>query len=167
MNRSREQRGPDAAAAVTDLAELLEIMFEQAGNASDASDAADASARPLSAAQLRAVVALDRHDGLNLRALADLLGSTPPLVSRLCDRLQAVGYLERLPSSRSRRELTLRLSERGRAYLQDLRARRRESVQAVLSKMSPDALAALATGLRGFHAAAAAEPGAGHPGIAR
>ncbi|WP_307795755.1 MarR family transcriptional regulator [Amycolatopsis sp. 195334CR] len=150
VNRSREQLSTDAAAAVTDLAELLEIMFEQA---------AEASARPLSTSQLRAVVALDRHDGLNLRALAELLGSTPPLVSRLCDRLQAVGFLERLPSSRSRRELTLRLSERGRAYLRDLRARRRESVQSVLAKMSPDARAALDTGLRGFHAAAAESAG--------
>ena len=152
VNRSREQLSTDAAAAVTDLAELLEIMFEQA---------AEASARPLSTSQLRAVVALDRHDGLNLRALAELLGSTPPLVSRLCDRLQAVGFLERLPSSRSRRELTLRLSERGRAYLQDLRARRRESVQSVLAKMSPDARDALATGLRGFHAAASETAGPG------
>lgn len=147
VNRSHEQRGPDAAAAVTDLAELLEIMFEQA---------TEASGRPLSTSQLRAVVALDRYGGLNLRTLAGLLGSTPPLVSRLCDRLQAVGFLERLPSSTSRRELTLRLSERGSAYLRDLRARRRESVESVLANMSPEARAALDTGLRGFSAAAVA-----------
>ncbi|SFJ69432.1 MarR family transcriptional regulator [Amycolatopsis regifaucium] len=107
--------------------------------------------------QVRAAVALDHHDGLNLRALAELLGSTPPLVSRLCDRLEAVGFLERLPSSASRRQITLRLSDRGHAYLRDLRARRRESLQAVLAKLTPETRAALATGLRDFCEAVASD----------
>ncbi|MGW4826238.1 MarR family winged helix-turn-helix transcriptional regulator [Amycolatopsis japonica] len=149
MNRSSEPPGTETvAAAVTETAELLEIMFERAR---------EASPRPLSTSQVRAVVALDHHDGLNLRALADVLGSTPPLVSRLCDRLEAVGFLERLPSSASRREITLRLSDRGRAYLRDLRARRRESLQTVLAKLTPETRAALATGLREFREAAAGD----------
>ncbi|MGW5704024.1 MarR family winged helix-turn-helix transcriptional regulator [Amycolatopsis japonica] len=149
MNRSSEPPGTETvAAAVTETAELLEIMFERAR---------EASPRPLSTSQVRAVVALDHHDGLNLRALADVLGSTPPLVSRLCDRLEAVGFLERLPNSASRREITLRLSDRGRAYLRDLRARRRESLQAVLAKLTPETRAALATGLREFREAAAGD----------
>ncbi|GAB3736203.1 MarR family transcriptional regulator [Amycolatopsis oliviviridis] len=147
VNRSSEPPGAETvAAAVTETAELLEIMFERAR---------EASPRPLSTSQVRAVVALDHHNGLNLRALAELLGSTPPLVSRLCDRLEAVGFVDRLPSTHSRRELTLRLSERGRAYLRDLRARRRESLEAVLGKLTPEAKAALAAGLREFRQAAA------------
>ncbi|KZB85501.1 MarR family transcriptional regulator [Amycolatopsis regifaucium] len=133
---------------MAETAELLEIMFERAR---------EASPRPLSTSQVRAVVALDHHDGLNLRALAELLGSTPPLVSRLCDRLEAVGFLERLPSSRSRRELMLRLSDRGKTYLRNLRDRRRESLQAALVKMSPEARAALATGLLAFQEAAGSQ----------
>ncbi|WP_233611687.1 MarR family transcriptional regulator [Amycolatopsis sp. WAC 01376] len=149
MNRSSEPHGTETvAAAVTETAELLEIMFERAR---------EASPRPLSTSQVRAVVALDHHDGLNLRALAEVLGSTPPLVSRLCDRLEAVGFLERLPSSASRREITLRLSDRGRAYLQDLRARRRESLHAVLAKLTPETRAALTTGLQEFREAAAGD----------
>ncbi|WP_072482256.1 MarR family transcriptional regulator [Amycolatopsis australiensis] len=123
------------------LAELFEAVLESVR---------DVSPRPLSVSQLRAVVALDRHDGVNLRELAEQLDSTPPLVSRLCDRLEAVGFLERLPSARSRRELTLRLSDRGRAYLRDLRARRRERVQTLLAKMSPAGRAALSAGLREY-----------------
>ncbi|RSN54602.1 MarR family transcriptional regulator [Amycolatopsis sp. WAC 04182] len=130
---------------MTETAELLEIMFERAR---------EASPRPLSTSQVRAVVALDHHDGLNLRALAEVLGSTPPLVSRLCDRLEAVGFLERLPSSASRREITLRLSDSGRAYLRDLRARRRESLRAVLEKLTPETRETLAAGLREFREAA-------------
>jgi DNA-binding MarR family transcriptional regulator len=147
VNRSCEPYGAETVAAVVaETAELLEIMFERAR---------EASPRPLSTSQVRAVVALDHHDGLNLRDLAELLGSTPPLVSRLCDRLEAVGFVERLPSTRSRRELTLRLSERGRTYLRDLRARRRASVQVVLAKLTPEARATLAAGLRDFREAAA------------
>lgn len=154
MDRSREQAGPDGTAAVASLARLFESVVEGAW---------DVSPRPLSVSQLRAVVALDRHDGVNLRQLAEQLGSTPPLVSRLCDRLEAVGFLERLPSSRSRRELTLRLSDRGRAYLRDLRARRREGVEALLAKMSPAGRAGLAAGLREYLALTEAGPADLHP----
>ncbi|SFW67561.1 MarR family transcriptional regulator [Amycolatopsis australiensis] len=146
VNRSHPARAADqVAAAVADTAELLEILFERAR---------DASPRPLSVSQVRAVVALDRYEGLNLRTLAELLGSTPPLASRLCDRLEAVGFLERLPHSRNRRELVLRLSDSGRAYLQDLRARRRERLHAVLAALTDGERAGLATGLRAFQAAA-------------
>ncbi|WP_329048727.1 MarR family transcriptional regulator [Amycolatopsis sp. NBC_01488] len=148
MDRSREQPAPDGTAAVVELPELLEFLLERPR---------EVSSHPLSAAQLRAVVALAHHGGMNLRTLADVLGSTPPLVSRLCDRLEAVGFLERLPSARSRRELTLRLSDRGRAYLEDLRRRRRESVQPVLARMTAAGLGALAAGLREYHAIVAAE----------
>jgi DNA-binding MarR family transcriptional regulator len=151
VDRSREQAAPDGMAAVSRLARLLESVVEAER---------DVSPRPLSVSQLRAVVALDRHDGVNLRELAERLGSTPPLVSRLCDRLEAVGFLERLPSARSRRELTLRLSDRGRAYLQELRARRRDRVQALLEKMSPAGRSALAAGLAEYRALA---EGAGEP----
>ncbi|MEU4249832.1 MarR family transcriptional regulator [Amycolatopsis sp. NPDC026612] len=132
---------------MSDLARLFESVVERER---------EVSARPLSVSQLRAVVALDRHDGVNLRELAEQLGSTPPLVSRLCDRLEAVGFLERLPSARSRRELTLRLSDRGRAYLQDLRARRRDHVEALLAKMTPAGRTALAAGLAEYRALAEA-----------
>ncbi|WP_329048719.1 MarR family transcriptional regulator [Amycolatopsis sp. NBC_01488] len=146
VNEFRRTRAADqVAAAVADTAELLEILFERAR---------DASPRPLSLSQVRAVVALDRHEGLNLRSLAALLGSTPPLASRLCDRLEAVGFLERLPHARNRRELVLRLSDSGRAYLQDLRARRRESLHSVLAALTADERDVLASGLRAFHAAA-------------
>ncbi len=147
VDRSREQAAPDGTAAVSSLAQLFEAVVE---------GERDVSPRPLSVSQLRAVVALDRHDGVNLRELAEQLGSTPPLVSRLCDRLEAVGFLERLPSARSRRELTLRLSDRGRAYLQELRARRRDRVELLLAKMSPAGRTALAAGLAEYQALAAA-----------
>lgn len=75
--------------------------------------------------QLRVLYTLDREEGINLRMLAEALGSASPSVSRLCDRLQATGLVERAPSPVSRRELELRLTSHGKAYLVDLRMRRK------------------------------------------
>ncbi|GAA1910164.1 MarR family transcriptional regulator [Streptomyces sodiiphilus] len=112
-----------------------------------------ASSAPVSSSQLRVLYILERDEGINLRTLGELLGSAPSSVSRLCDRLQAVGFVERVPSPASRRELELWLTGRGRAYLRDLRARREETLLAAISAMPPGSRKALVEGLAGFHAA--------------
>lgn len=137
---------PDHVARVTsEAAELLEVLWGRASTA------------PVSASQLRVLFILEHTDGINLRTLADALGSTPPSTSRLCDRLQAVGFVERRSSTSSRRELRLRLSARGRTYLGELRARREEALRSVLEQMSPVHRTALLEGLEAFCATAAAQ----------
>lgn len=101
---------------------------------------------------------LERDEGINLRTLGEVLGSAPSSVSRLCDRLQALGFVERTASPVSRRELELRLTRRGKAHLADLRARREEALMAVISTMTPSARKALGEGLTGFRAAAEGIP---------
>ncbi|MER7112480.1 MarR family transcriptional regulator [Streptomyces sp. NPDC000229] len=49
-----------------------------------------------------------------MRGLGEVLGSTPSSVSRMCDRLEALWFVARSPSSASRREVELRLTGRGR-----------------------------------------------------
>ncbi len=119
-------------------AELLEVLWGRA------------SSSPVSSSQLRALFILEQNEGINLRTLADALGSTPPSASRLCDRLQAVGFVERAPSTSSRRELQLHLSGRGRTFLRDLRARREEELRAVVARMPAGKRAALVDGLEAF-----------------
>nr|WP_202512930.1 MarR family transcriptional regulator [Streptomyces sp. SID3343] len=114
-----------------------------------------ASTAPVSTSQLRALFLLEQHDGINLRTLADGLGSTPSSTSRLCDRLDAVGFVERLPSANSRRELQLRLSGRGRAFLVDLRARREREMAVVIARMPVESRAMLLTGLESLRSATA------------
>ncbi|OSZ59606.1 MarR family transcriptional regulator [Streptomyces pharetrae CZA14] len=136
-------------------AELLEVLWGRASTA------------PASASQLRVLLILEHHDGINLRTLADSLASTPPSTSRLCDRLQAAGFIERVASPADRRELRLHLSGRGRAFLGDLRARREQELQAVLALMPAAKRTALLEGLEAFcdaaalriHDADAPEPG--------
>ncbi len=146
MTTSSSRPWPDEVARVTsEAAELLEVLWGRASTA------------PVSASQLRVLFILEHNDGVNLRTLADALGSTPPSTSRLCDRLQAVGFVDRRPGVVSRRELRLHLSRRGRAFLAELRARRERALQSVLEQMPTAQRSALLEGLEAFCAAAEAQ----------
>ncbi|MFI1720722.1 MarR family winged helix-turn-helix transcriptional regulator [Streptomyces sp. NPDC020489] len=146
MTISDPRPQPQEVARVTSrAAELLEVLWGRASTA------------PVSAPQLRVLFVLEHNEGINLRTLADALGSTPPSTSRLCDRLQAVGFVERRDATANRRELELYLSRRGRAFLTDLRARRESALQSVLEDMPAGRRSALLRGLEAFCVAAAAQ----------
>ncbi|QMU80299.1 MarR family transcriptional regulator [Streptacidiphilus sp. PB12-B1b] len=115
---------------------------------------------PISSSQLRALLAIEAHEGINLRVLSEVLGSSAPSVSRLCDRLGALGLVERSLGASSRREVELRLSPRGHAAISDLRDYRVRELNAVLQTMEPSEMADLARGLRAFRDAAARAGGA-------
>lgn len=146
MTISHPRPEPQEVARVTsEAAELLEVLWGRASTA------------PVSASQLRVLFILEHNEGINLRTLADALGSTLPSTSRLCDRLQAVGFVERRAATASRRELELYLSRRGRAFLTGLRVRRESALQSVLEQMPTAQRSALLKGLEAFCAAAAAQ----------
>ncbi|WP_308286457.1 MarR family winged helix-turn-helix transcriptional regulator [Streptomyces griseorubiginosus] len=137
-------RPQETARVTARAAELLEVLWGRASTA------------PVSASQLRVLFILEHNEGINLRTLADALGSTPPSTSRLCDRLQAVGFVERRTPLTNRRELQLHLSRHGRAFLTDLRLRRETTLQSVLDRMPADRRISLLDSLEAFCAAAAA-----------
>lgn len=145
MTGFRPHPEPEDVARVTaTAAELLEVLWGRASTA------------PASASQLRVLHILEHHAGITLGALAGSLASTPPSTSRLCDRLQAAGFVERVTGPDDRREVHLRLSGRGRAFLADLRERREREVRSVLALMPAAERGALLSGLESFCAAAAA-----------
>jgi DNA-binding MarR family transcriptional regulator len=116
-------------------------------------DAARESAvSQLSSSQLRAVMVIERCDGINLRGLAKDLGMILSSASRLCDRLVASGLVEREPGRVDRREIALHLTPAGRALLTDLRGERQERLARVLGTMSPAGRQALLRGLQEFDA---------------
>lgn len=145
MTSSSHPRPDEVARVTSEAAELLEVLWGRASTA------------PVSASQIRVLFILEHNDGINLRMLADALGSTPPSTSRLCDRLEAVGFVERRAGAASRRELCLGLSRRGRSFLVNLRARRESALGSVLEQMPPAKRAALLEGLEAFCAAAATQ----------
>jgi DNA-binding MarR family transcriptional regulator len=109
---------------------------------------------PTSATQLHVLMIIEQHRDINLSGLAGQLGALASSASRLCDRLEAAGFLHRTHGS-SRRAVILRLSPEGRALLDRLRRQRREDLARVLARMPPAARTALAAGLSQFRAAAA------------
>ncbi|MFH7595731.1 MarR family transcriptional regulator [Streptomyces racemochromogenes] len=143
--RSGEQEDP--AAVLAAAADLLAVLHARGQ---------DGAAPAVSPAQLRALLAVEGAEGINLRALGEVLGSRPPSVTRLCDRLEAMGLLTRSPHPLRRREVELRLTPGGRALLDERRVIRLRELSAVLGRMAPEAVDALVAGLTAFREAAAA-----------
>lgn len=112
--------------------------------------AREGTAGRVSGAQLRAVMVVEQHDGINLRRLATRLDMLLSSASRLCDRLVAAGMLEREPGRFDRREISLHLTPEGRRLLAELRADRQAQLAAVLAGMSPAGRDALLDGMREF-----------------
>ncbi|MEV6812778.1 MarR family transcriptional regulator [Micromonospora sp. NPDC051296] len=118
--------------------------------------ARERTANRISTAQLRAVMLVERQDGINLRRLAAGLDMLLSSASRLCDRLVAAGMLEREPGRADRREISLHLTAEARRLLAELREDRRQHLAAILADMTPDGRQALLRGLREFDEAARA-----------
>lgn len=111
------------------------------------------AARRVSPVQLRALTILRRHDSLNLSQLAQELRTLPSWASRVCDRLEASGYLERRPRPDNQREVVLRLRQDGRALLEMLDHERQELLRQALVRMTAPDRSALLRGLRGLEKA--------------
>lgn len=112
--------------------------------------AREGTANRVSGAQLRAVMVVEQHDGINLRRLATQLDMLLSSASRLCDRLVAAGMLEREPGRFDRREISLHLTPEARRLLAELRADRQAQLATVLVGMSSEGRDALLRGMREF-----------------
>ncbi|MEV7994583.1 MarR family transcriptional regulator [Streptomyces sp. NPDC086077] len=134
--------GPQAVAPeIADAVERLTNLW---------SLAAQGAVLRLSLHQLRALRALEVAPGLNLTGLAERLDIGLPTASRLCDRLEAAGLLERTLHPHKRREVRLSLTAHGRHVLDDVAERRAWALGAALAGMEPDEREALGRGLRAF-----------------
>ncbi|MEW1693400.1 MarR family winged helix-turn-helix transcriptional regulator [Streptomyces sp. NPDC091265] len=105
---------------------------------------------PSSASQLRLMCLVDREDGIRMRTVCQQLASAPPTVTRLCDRLQAIGFLERMPCPENRREIALRLTTTGKRHLQRIREQRDSVLHQAINNMPTVERRALAIGLAGL-----------------
>ncbi|MER7982600.1 MarR family transcriptional regulator [Streptomyces sp. NPDC095817] len=132
------------------LAELLDVLWEQDRN--------DGPPPYISVSQLRVMYLVDRESGMRMRALTRLLGASPPSVSRLVDRLQALGFVERRPCPDSRREVLLGVTHAGRKHLARVRERRDQLLLQALHALPGHQRAALAEGLAGLQQALAGHP---------
>ncbi|MFF3431458.1 MarR family winged helix-turn-helix transcriptional regulator [Streptomyces sp. NPDC002602] len=98
-------------------------------------------------AEARKDFLVDRWPGLRMRDVARSLGAAGPSVTRLCDRLEAAGFLRRHPCPDDGREITLRLTPAGHRHLAHIREKREQMLGQALDAMPADGRHALATGL--------------------
>lgn len=143
-----DERTSHAASEIGQVLELLEVAWERARDAF--------STAPLSAAQTRVLYVVEREPGINLTALGRSLSAAAPSVTRLCDRLQAAGFLRRAPGAQDRREVELELTEAGVAHLSTIRRRREQALRQAMDGMRPEARQALLTGLTALNDAVTA-----------
>lgn len=129
------------------------------------------SARSLTAAedkvtlpQFRLLVVLSVHGATNLSTVAELLGVNPSTAMRMIDRLIGADFASRHANPDNRRETLIQLTEDGRRIVEEVTARRREEIAAIVGRMDPAQGQALVEALTAFTAAAGepAVPPAGH-----
>lgn len=153
-NRATPGTRPEAVAARTsDAVEELVELWISVGQ----------SVVPrLSAHQLKALRAVGRRPDLTLTGLAERVGIALPAASRLCDRLEAAGLLQRVPHPGNRRALHLLLTPLGKGVLTEIGERRSQLLAAVLAGMTPLQRRSFEEGLRAFQGARHIPP-AEHP----
>ena len=87
--------------------------------------------------QWRALILLEGEGELNVSALSTYLGVGPWSCTRLCDRLDRKGLIERRLSPGSRREMSLRLSSAGSTLVAEANARRRGAIDELVGRLTP------------------------------
>ncbi|GAA4629649.1 MarR family transcriptional regulator [Actinoallomurus vinaceus] len=112
--------------------------------------------------QFRLLVVLATHEETKLVTLAEDLAVNPSTAMRMVERLVAAGLVSRRTNPASRREVLLRPTESGRRLVEEVTARRREEIAAIVAAMPADHRAGLVDALRAF-TDAGDEPAVGGP----
>lgn len=111
--------------------------------------------------QFRALVVLASRGPMRLSDLAEHLAVNPSTAMRMAERLHAAGMIDRAPNPVNRRESILSLTGAGHRVVEQVTARRRAEIAAIVERMPQAHLAGLVEALKAFNAASG-EPSAGH-----
>jgi DNA-binding MarR family transcriptional regulator len=112
----------------------------------------------LTQAQWRAIVHLSRSEGMTQAALAESLEIQPITLTRLIDRMESAGWVERRTHPLDRRALQLYLTPQSQPILAEMHARATDTLSEALRGIAPRAQReALATLERMKHNLVAAE----------
>ncbi|GGO21611.1 transcriptional regulator [Microbispora rosea subsp. aerata] len=118
------------------------------------------SARSLAAAEDKVTVPQFRmllvvgQGETKLVTLAEKLGVNPSTAMRMADRLAVAGLLQREVNPHNRRETLLRLTGNGRRIVDEVTARRKKEISAILTRMPASQRRALIVAMREFSDAA-------------
>lgn len=112
--------------------------------------------------QFRMLVVLASRPRMKLVTLAEQLAVNPSTAMRMVERLVAAGLVDRRVNPESRREILLRLTDAGAQIVDEVTARRREEIAAIVAAMAPGQRAGLIAALQAF-TEAGGEPALGEP----
>jgi DNA-binding MarR family transcriptional regulator len=121
---------------IHDATRLLRKRFEKRG-----------SQHGLSAAQWRLLVRVVKEEGIAQARLAELLEIEPISVSRLIDRMEEAGWIERRPDPRDRRIRTIHPTAKSREAYGEIKSHAGEVYEEALAGMPTEARKALIEGL--------------------
>lgn len=121
---------------VHDAARLLRRRFE-----------ARAAGTGLSSAQWRLLVRVAKEPGVPQARLAELLEIEPISVSRLIDRMEEGGWIERRPDAEDRRVRLIYPTDKSRAAFDSVKGVAGEVYEGALAGLSMEARGALIAGL--------------------
>ncbi|UIX34125.1 MarR family transcriptional regulator [Streptomyces sp. GQFP] len=108
--------------------------------------------------QFRMLVVLSTRGATKLVVLADLLQVAPSTAMRMVDRLIAAGLADRQVNPDNRRETMLQLTDEGRRTVEDVTARRRAEIAAIVERLGPEQRGALVAALTAFNEAGGEPP---------
>jgi DNA-binding MarR family transcriptional regulator len=108
--------------------------------------------------QYRALVALAARGEQRVSDLADELDVHPSSATRMCDRLVRRGLIDRSVSEESRREVDVRLTDRGRQLLGEVTVARRREISTIVRGIPKEHRTAVAEALQAFGDAAGEVP---------
>ena len=110
------------------LGQLLRQLTRLAGGADDGP--------AMTASQRIALVELGQDGPLRLNDLARRMGTSAPTASRSVDTLEALGLVVRAPEAGDRRALSIEVTERGRALLEERLTRAAQAFQPASATLS-------------------------------
>jgi DNA-binding MarR family transcriptional regulator len=110
--------------------------------------------------QFRMLVVLATRGVTKLVVLADLLQVAPSTAMRMVDRLIAAGLAVREANPGNRRETLLQLTDAGHRTVEDVTARRRSEIAAIVARLGPTQRLALIEALGAFNRAGGEPPAA-------
>ncbi|MEV0614408.1 MarR family transcriptional regulator [Nonomuraea sp. NPDC050404] len=108
--------------------------------------------------QFRMLVVLAGHGETKLVTMAELLGVQASTAMRMADRLTGAGLIVREANPHNRRENLMRLTIEGRRIVEQVMARRRQEIGAIVARMSVAERRALISAMNAFTEAGGEPP---------
>ena len=131
-----------------DLTDRLGFLLHDAGRLMRKRFEHHSSRYGLSSAQWRLLVRVFKEEGVAQARLSELLEIEPISVSRLIDRMQGAGWIERRTEVSDRRVRAIYLTERSRKVFDEMRSVADEVFEQAQTGLSPEQRAATIHGLK-------------------